>query len=73
MNSTTVLDNIEYADAGSKIIINLTTSTIKVNRDNIGLIVKDDDDTVYVHDKANNRSYYIFAPSVEAIRVVGEI
>lgn len=71
MNSDTLLDNINYADNGSAIIINLNSATIKVKRNNLGLIVKDDDETVYIHDKVNNKGYYIYSPSVEAIRVLG--
>ena len=69
MNSDTLLDNINYADNGSAIIINLNSATIKVKRNNF--IVKDDDETVYIHDKVNNKGYYIYSPSVEAIRVLG--
>lgn len=71
MNTKTVLNNITYAEPGSTIIINLHTTTIKFKQDNTSLVTMDDDDTIYIADK-NNREYYIFTPSIEAIRIIGD-
>ena len=70
MDCETALDCIKYAKDNATIIINTTHTIIKVNEHDIDMVDKEDADTIYIHDNRRNKNFYVYAPSIEAIKVL---
>ena len=70
MDCKTALDSIKYARNNATIVINTTNTIIELNEQDIDMVDKEDDDTIYIHDKETKRDFYIYTPSIEAIRIL---
>ena len=70
MDCETALDCIKYAEKNATIIINTTHTIIKVNEHDIDMVDKEDADTIYIHDNRRKKNFYVYAPSIEAIKVL---
>ena len=66
----TAFDCIKYALDNATIVINTTNTIIKLNEQDIDMVDKEDDNTIYIHDKETKRDFYIYTPSIEAIRIL---
>ena len=72
MDSTTVIDAVKFASERSTIIINVHNASINVKENNLSIVDMQDAETIYLYDKANDKEYYIYSPSIEAVKVIGE-
>ena len=70
MECKTALESIKYARHNSTIVINTTNTIIKLNEADIDMIDKEDAKTIYLHDNRAKRDYYVYTPSIEAIKIL---
>ena len=70
MDCETALDSIKYARNNATIVINTTHTIIKVKEQDIDMVDKEDADTIYIHDNRRKKDYYVYTPSIEAIKIL---
>lgn len=70
MNCKTALDSIKYARHNSTIVINTANGIIKVKEQDIDMVDTEDAETIYLHDNRTKKDFYVYTPSIEAIRIL---
>lgn len=69
MNIQTAIDCVKYAGECNNIFIDTMHNTLKFKSDDVDIIDRDDEQTLFIC-LNENKTYYIDADSIKSIRIV---